>query len=127
MMKKLFVLFLVLCLAVGCCACGVFTLESPETETTVTRSLEDEARHQTEIQVMGNLIARFRAHTSYVNVDITTFREIGDNQWEAFGKASFSDEYGDRYSGKWSAKVSYNPERDSFGVSIESDKTFYKD
>ena len=123
-MQRTLALLLALCLCMGLCACEMDTQQTTATEET---SVSDEAYHQVEIQVMARLRARFRAHTSYVRVNISTFREIGENKWEAYGKASFNDEYGDTYSGKWSAIVNYDPERDSFGVSMEADDTFYKD
>ena len=110
----IFVIYLFL----GClCACSGGSGESEKTP-------RDEVVSAVRSRIMLEVTLRYDT-TGVPN--ITTYvDEVGDNIYEVSGKVTVRDKYGDSYTGKYDAKVEYNPATEDCDVDLDLG-TLYKD
>lgn len=95
MKKKILVPILILVLAITMCACG--TSASNEEP-----SIEDRIENRIEAKAMVYMGLMYDVSATYTN--ISTLRLSEDNsEYEAYGKVTVTDKYGDKYSGNFSA------------------------
>ena len=113
-MKKFFSIMLVSILMFSLFACG----KDVKTEKTVNDKVSDAVKSQ--------IILKIALQYNTVGVPtITTFvQEKGNNKFEVTGKITVKDKYGDKYTGKYDAEVTYDPELDKCKVSLEIDDLY---
>ena len=112
-MKKLLSFTLIFILVFFLFACG----EPPQT-------VESKVADAVEFEVMFEIMLSYEiVGTPIVTTYIDT---IGENEYEVTGKVTVRDKYGDTYTGKYDAIVSYNPETDKCSAQVDID-TLYRD
>ena len=96
----------VLCTAL--CACGgEGAAKEPTLEDMLTKEMEGE--------VLSTVWNRY----GFLQTDITTttVKKVDEYEYQMWGKVTVTDEYGDRYSGKFNGTVFYYPALDEISVS----------
>ena len=114
-MKKVLAIIMAVIMCLSLCACG----KKEPVETVEDKVISS---------VKSNIMARIAIQYDTVGApSITCFiDEIGENQYEATGKVTVKDKYGDSYTGKYDATVKYDPSTDDCNVNCTIDK-LYKD
>ena len=115
-MKRLLALLMVLVFCASLCACG----GSGGKKETVEDKVISAARSRILVEIA-------LGYDTEGVPNITTFvDDIGDNTYMVTGKVTVKDKYGDTYTGKYDAEVTYNPSSDQCDVDLELGK-LYKD
>ena len=121
-MKKLLSFLLIIVLVFSFVSCGG---DSSDSQSKVSESVESRARSSVISRVQLNVSLKYEivglpTVTCYLN-------KIRENEFEATGKVTVRDKYGDTYTGKYDAVVEYNPTTDKFSVSPCNVDSLYKD
>ena len=115
-MKKIFLIILTLIMCFSIIAC--------EGDKKETESIEDKVRSAVESRIIVNISLTYDT----VGVPNCTYYidKVDDNNFKVTGKVTVKDKYGDTYTGKYDAEVTYNPTTDDCAVILDLDK-LYKD
>lgn len=112
--KKLFIisaaLILILAIVLICVFCFGGSSEPEET-------LEDTLRKHINAQVYSYVAIRY--DVSGINPRITTLRETTEGTWEAYGKVSARNTYGDSYTGTFEGTCEFIESEDDFDCSLD--------
>lgn len=108
-MKKILLaigMLAVLCTAL--CACGgEGAAKEPTLEDMLTKEMEGE--------VLSTVWNRYGFLQT--GITTTTVKKVDEYEYQMWGKVTVTDEYGDRYSGKFNGTVFYYPSLDEISVS----------
>lgn len=115
-MKRLLALLMVLVMCASFCACG----GSGGKEETVESKVISAARSR----ILAEIVLGY--DTEGVPTITTYLDDMGDNTYMVTGKVTVKDKYGDTYTGKYDAEVTYDPTTDDCSVDLELGK-LYKD
>ena len=91
-----------------------------------SETLTDKARCWVIQEVNIQMMSGFKDARPY-SVNIARLTPTDEYTWKTSGRASFTDEYGDIYSGTFEGTVEYNIKSDSFSVDIDLEDTFRKE
>lgn len=115
-MKKVLAVLFVFIFCLSLCACGE---KGGDVE-----SIEDKVKQAVESDIMVEIV--FNYDTTGVP-SITYFVEkISETEYEVTGKVTVKDKYGDAYTGKYDAVVTYDPVKDDCSADVDMGK-LYKD
>lgn len=116
-MKKLFIIILSIIMCFSIIACN----DNKED----TESIEDKVKEAVRLRITTEIILYY--DTADVPQCTYYVDDIGDNNFKVTGKATVKDKYGDSYTGKYDAEVTYDPFADKCSVTnLDLDK-LYKD
>jgi hypothetical protein len=116
-MKRLLALLLVLVMCLSLCACGGSGSKKKET-------VESKVISAARSRIMVEIALGY--DTTGVPTITTFVEKTGDNTYMVTGKVTVKDNYGDTYTGKYDAEVTYDPVADDCDVDLELGK-LYKD
>lgn len=115
-MKKLLAFLLALACCLSLCACGGAEEEEESVRDKVISAVR--ARIMVEITLTYDTVG-VPTITTYVD-------ENSDGTFEVTGKVTVKDKYGDSYTGKYDAEVTYNESTDKCNVDLDLG-SLYKD
>lgn len=107
-MKRLLALLLALICCLSLCACGAEEEEE---------SVVDKVRSAVRSHIMVE-ITLFYDTTGVPNITMFV-DENSDGSYEVTGKVTVKDKYGDSYTGKYDAEVTYNKSTDKCDVDLD--------
>ena len=102
-MKKKAELLLICLIAVLLVSCGGASTSNQK------ESNDDIVRRAVQSNVMAHYGLEYEIKNCIVNV--TTIREIGDNEYEVYGKANIIDNYGDKWEAPFDGKCTVSGEK----------------
>ena len=116
-MKKILALLVAFAFCVSLCACGA--------KVEPTESAEDKIRSEVQAELTVEIM--FSYDTVGVPQITYNIRKVNEEKYEVSGKVTVKDKYGDSYTGKYDAVVSYDPDTDDYEtVNLDLGK-LYKD
>ena len=113
-MKRIFLIILALIMCFSIIACDGNKKE--------TKSIEDKVRSAVESRIIVEIGYTYDT----VGVPNCTYYidKIDDNNFKVTGKVTVKDKYGDTYTGKYDAEVTYNPTTDECTAFLDLDKLY---
>lgn len=116
MKKRILTMLFILVLALSLCACGKSSddKETVEQEETLEEKIESQIVGQATIQLQ----IQYDVSSATVNVATIELSE-DESEFDAYGKVTCTDKYGDKYEGKFSATGTVDSETEDISVDLD--------